>query len=162
MSTQCLIAEFSDRQSLETAIEVLDQAHYTNDNVSVVTQADEVQDTLVDDAKDMTPASPPGEKTTAASTLAGGTLGAVLGTATMMGPMLVAGPIVGMAAGAVGGGVLSAVESFGVRHDVGQQYESKVARGSRLVIVTGDELRVNEAERMLQTCGPESLETFKA
>lgn len=162
MSTECLIAEFSNRESFETAIEVLDQAHYTGDSVSTVTHADQVENTLVDNAKDTTPVSPPGEKTTAASTLAGGTLGAVLGTATMMGPMLVAGPLAGMAIGAAGGSVLSSVESFGVRHDVGQRYEAKVENGSRLVIVTGDELKVNEAERVLKTCGPKSLETFKA
>ncbi len=160
MSTHCVIAEFTDRRSTEIAIEVLNKSHYTDDCVSVVTQANDVEDTFADEAKGKAPASPPGEKTTAASTLAGGTLGAVLGTATMMGPMLVAGPLIGMAAGAVGGSLLSAVEGFGVRQDVGRRYEDKVAGGSCLIIVTGDQLKVSEAERILKTCGPESLESF--
>jgi len=162
MSDQCLIAEFSDRSSFETALDVLDKAHYTDEHVSVVTRADEVEHTLAGAATDTPPESPPGGKTTAATTLAGGTLGAFLGTATMMGPMLVAGPILGMAAGAFGGILLSNVESFGVKRNVGRQYETKVAHGSCLVIVTGDDFEINDAARVLKTCGPVSLERFQA
>ncbi|WP_068264963.1 DUF1269 domain-containing protein [Rubripirellula obstinata] len=160
MSNECLIAEFTDPSSLETALEVLHRADYERDSYSVVTSANQVDDTVLADAKDKTPASPPAEKTMGASTLVGGTLGGVLGTSTMIGPMLVAGPLAGMAAGAAGGSLLAAVESWGVRKDVGDQYENRVAGGASLIIVNGDEMKLSNAERMLQTCDPESLERF--
>lgn len=161
MSNECLIAEFSDRSSLKTALDILHKADYDHDTYSLVTSASEVDDTVLAGAKDTTQTSPPAEKTTGTSTLAGGTLGAVLGTATMIGPMLVAGPLAGMAAGAAGGGLLASIESWGVRKNVGHQYEDRVAGGASLIIVNGDELKLAEAERVLKTCGPTSLERFK-
>lgn len=162
MSNECLIAEFPDRESLSTALQVLRKADFGDDDFSLVTQSDEVDQTKLDAAIDTTPASPPTGKTMEASTLAGGTLGAVLGTATMMGPMLVAGPIAGMAAGVFGGSLLSAVESWGVKHDVAEDYEKKVSAGSSLIVVNGNDLKLAEAERVLKTCGPASLEKFPA
>lgn len=162
MSNECLIAEFEDRSSLETALEVLDKTHFDSDTYSVVTSSSDVDDSVLAAAKDIAAnASPPADKTVGASTLAGGTLGAVLGTATMIGPMLVAGPLAGMAAGAAGGSLLSAVESWGVRKDVGGQYEDRVASGASLIIVGGEELKLAEAEKILKTCGPASLERFE-
>lgn len=160
MKPNCLIAEFENKDDFRTAIEVLEKAHFSPDEVSTVTHADDKNLSELEIAKDKTPASPPAETTTAATTLAGGTLGAALGTMTLMGPMLVAGPIVGMAAGAVGGGMLSAVESWGVDRQIAESYESKVRSGSLLVIVTGDETRLDEAWRSLKTTGPASLETY--
>ncbi|SRR6056297_3591661 len=162
MTQECLIAEFADRSSFETAIEVLRKGNFRQDDFSVVTTAEDVDDAVAPSAKTTTDDSPPAEETTGTSILVGGTLGGVLGTATMIGPLLLAGPIVGMAAGAVGGGLLSAVQSWGVRHDVALDYEQRVADGSRLIIVNGDELKVSEAERMMKTCDPTSLNRFKA
>ena len=161
MSNHCLIAEFSDRESFATALEVLERSDIPADSISLVTHADELPDTEASDVVDAHAASPPGEKTTAATTLAGGALGGALGTATLMGPLLVAGPIFGMAAGAVGGSLLSAVDSFGVDYEHGRRYESKVEQGSCLVIVTGDDIQLRNAQRVLQTCGPASLEEFR-
>ncbi len=161
MKSNCLIAEFSREHDFRTAIEVLEKAHFSADEVSIVTHADDDALTKIDAAKDLTSASPPAGKTTATTTIAGGALGATLGSMTMMGPLLVAGPIIGMAAGAVGGGILSTINSWGVDHEVTEDYESKVKSGSRLVIVTGDdEIRLADARRALKTTGPASLETF--
>ena len=81
---------------------------------------------------------------------------------TMMGPMLVVGPIFGMAAGAVGGSLLSAISRWDVEQDVAAAYEAKVREGSVLIIVTGDSIRVDEAAAMLRTVPPTSLERFDA
>ncbi|GAA4453628.1 DUF1269 domain-containing protein [Novipirellula rosea] len=160
MSEKCLIAEFRNTEKFRTAIEVLETGDFTMDEVSIVTHA---EDKNLAELRQVTEADEnalSSEKTTAASTLAGGTLGAALGTMTMMGPMLVAGPIFGMAAGAVGGSLLSAINRWGVEHDVAAQYEAKVRDGSVLIIVTGDAIRVDEAAAMLRTVPPTSLEQF--
>lgn len=161
MSNDCLIAEFNDHPSLEIAMEVFSQGNYDTDMISIVTSAAEVDDTVLTNAKNPNPMSPPVEKTTGVSAFAGATLGTLLGTATMVGPMLIAGPLAGLAVGAVGGGLLSAVESWGVESDVGQRYQDRVAGGSSLMIVKGDAVKLAEAERMLQTCDPASLRRFK-
>lgn len=162
MSEHCLIAEFSDQKTFATALEVLDRSDVPPESVSVVTQSEEVPDSAPSDSFDTDAASPPGEQTTAATTLIGGTLGGVLGTATLMGPLLVAGPIAGMAAGAVGGSLLSAVRSYGVDRDASDQYQSRVGDGSRLVVVTGNDVELSKVERVLQTCGPISLKEFRS
>ncbi|MGB7327329.1 MAG: DUF1269 domain-containing protein [Rubripirellula sp.] len=160
METQCLIAEFKNEQDFRTAIEVLEKAHFSPDEVSTVTHSDNESLIELNQVTDEELASPPAEKTTATTTLVGGTLGAALGTMTLIGPMLVAGPLLGMAAGAVGGSMLSAVESWGVDHGVAQDYESKVRDGALLIIVTGDQNRLAIANRILKTTGPGSLETY--
>lgn len=162
MSKRCLIAAFSDRESFATALEVLETGDFTEDSVSLVTRPEDVSQTEAAAAEDRTPASPPDEKTTAASTLAGGALGALVATPTMIGPFIVAGPLLGMAAGAVGGGLLSSVESWGVRHDVGQQYEQRLERGERLIIITDEQTRLDQAERLLKTCDHVSIERYQA
>ncbi|GAA5505806.1 DUF1269 domain-containing protein [Novipirellula caenicola] len=160
MSEKCLIAEFNNSEKFRTAIEVLETADFTTEEVSIVTHASDENLSELRQATETNESGLSAEKTTAASTLAGGTLGAALGTMTMIGPMLVAGPIVGMAAGAVGGSLMSAVSRWGIEHDVAAQYEAKVRDGSVLVIVTGDAIRVNEAAAMLRTVPPTSLEQF--
>ncbi|TWT49324.1 hypothetical protein Pla22_45180 [Rubripirellula amarantea] len=161
MSQECLIAEFSDTTSFHTALEALEKSKFTKDDISIVTNADELSDSAIGDSKDPKSASPPTGKTTGAATLAGGTVGAMLGTATMMGPLLVAGPLIGMAAGAAGGSVLAAIESWGVRSDVGEQFEHRVRSGSRLILLTGSDVDLSEGEQILKTCGPKALERFQ-
>ncbi|MCS7469753.1 DUF1269 domain-containing protein [Stieleria sp. ICT_E10.1] len=161
MSQNCLIAEFNSERDFRTAIEVLDKAHFTADEVSIVKHADDEGLSELNAAEDTTPASPSSETTATGATLAGGTLGAALGSMTLMGPLIVAGPIFGIAAGAVGGGLLGAVESWGVDDRVAESYQTKVRNGARLLIVTGDDIRLADAESMLKTTGPTSLETFQ-
>ncbi len=160
MSEKCLIAEFSNNEKFRTAIEVLEKGGFTQDEVSIVTHASDENLAELRQATEANENALSGEKTAAASTLAGGTLGAALGTMTMMGPMLVVGPIFGMAAGAVGGSLLSAISRWDVEHDVAAAYEAKVREGSVLIIVTGDAIRVDEAAAMLRTVPPASLEKY--
>ncbi|SMP66993.1 Protein of unknown function [Neorhodopirellula lusitana] len=161
MSSECLIAEFSDYSSFQTALQVLEKSNYTDQHVSVVTQSEEVAGSTIDDRQGANSVSPPSGKTTGAATLAGGTLGAMLGSATLMGPLIVAGPLLGMAAGAAGGSVLSSIDSWGVDGDTGEQFAERVRKGSRLIILTGNDARLSEGERLLQTCDPKSLERFE-
>ncbi len=160
MDNNCLIAEFRSKEDFHTAVEVLEKAKFRPNEVSTVTHSDDTSLPELDAVEDSSTESPPADKTIAATTLAGGALGAALGTMTLMGPLLVAGPIFGMAAGAVGGSMLSAIKSQGINHDVADDYETRVRDGARLIIVTGDKTRLNEARQALQTVGPTSLETF--
>ncbi|WP_182868018.1 DUF1269 domain-containing protein [Stieleria mannarensis] len=160
MNQNCLIAEYSNERDFQTAIEVLEKARYSEEEVSIVKHAGDKQLSELDGTEDKTPTSMSGEKTAAAGTIAGGTLGAALGTMTLMGPLLVAGPLLGMGAGAVGGGLLGAVKSWGVDDEVAESYQAKVRNGSILVIVTGADLRLTEANQILKTTGPVSLEMY--
>jgi uncharacterized membrane protein len=160
MDNSCLIAEFRNTEDFRTAVAVLEKAKFSPSEVSTIIHADDESIPALNAVTDSSSESPPTEKTVAATTLAGGTLGAALGTMTLMGPMLVAGPIFGMAAGAVGGSVLSAIKSGGFNHGVAEDYETKVRDGAMLIIVTGDKTRLSEARQALKTVGPASLETF--
>ena len=161
MEMNCLIAEFENKESFQTAIRVLEASRFTPDEVSFVTRNTDEDRELLHTATDHDKQSVPApEKTTAAATLVGGTLGAALGTMSMIGPFFVAGPILGMAAGAVGGSLLSSVEGSGVARNVATRYEKKVNDGSMLIIVMGDRIRLDEANNALETTGPTSLERF--
>ncbi len=169
MDQHCLIVEYLNREDFLIGLEVLEKGRYTADEVSAVVRADDqalqdlkpTEQTSMREEKDGHSDPLAGEKTTAATTLLGGAVGGILGTMTMIGPLFLAGPIIGMAAGAVGGSALSAVEQWGISQQDAEGYEAKVSSGSTLIIVTGEELRVAEAKRMLKTTKYHSLESFE-
>ncbi|MBB3208663.1 hypothetical protein FHS27_004495 [Rhodopirellula rubra] len=161
MSKDCLIAEFAGKKALHTALEVLEKAGYGPEEVSVISTPDEIERHVPRDRTQDMEDSPPAEKTTGAATLAGGAVGAVLGAGTMIGPLLVAGPIVGMAVGAASGGLFAAVKSLQISEDVALRYEEHVIAGGTLVMVIGESIKLNDAERGLKTCNPETLKRFE-
>ncbi|WP_417749856.1 hypothetical protein [Rosistilla oblonga] len=156
----CVIAEFDNRDDFATALRVLEKAGYTRDEVSTITRVTDPSFAQLSGSGKETGVQPPGSKTTGVGALIGGALGGLLGTATMVGPMLLAGPIVGMAAGAVGGSVWSAMENHGVQEEDASGYAARVRDGALLIVVTGPEVRVREASNSLQTVGPRSLERY--
>lgn len=162
MSDQCVVAQYNDPSHFLTAIEVLEKAGFTTDEVSVVRKRSDVREAISANVKDSTSDSPPTGATTAGATVAGGAIGAALGTATMIGPMLVVGPIAGMVAGAAGGGMASAVESWGIQHGVASRYERAVQEGDDLIIVSGDSVLINQAQRLLHTVSYKSLERYES
>ncbi|WP_161604491.1 DUF1269 domain-containing protein [Roseiconus nitratireducens] len=158
---QCLIAEFATQEKLQLAMEVLDKTKLSADEISVVTDGQDEGLRELMGVKDTAPGEASSEQAAAATTLAGGALGAAIGTATMVGPFLIAGPLAGMAVGAVSGGLLGGVERWGVNHEVADGYESKVREGSKLIIIAAEATRLNHAERALKTINPKSLERFE-
>lgn len=162
MNQQCLVAEYSDRKKLSIAIEALQKAGLKAADFSVITAADQTHDVASGSNADDMASSPPSEKTTGAATLAGGAIGALLATPTMVGPFLVAGPIAGMAAGAVGGGLLASIRTWGLDEKASADYESKLKAGSSLIVVEGDKAKVNSVAQTLQTCDPVSIERYEA
>jgi len=160
MKPYSLIAQFDSLDELKTALQVLDTDDFTAEEVSIVTTVADLQQNELQGIETSAEDSPPSTQTVAVSTIAGGTLGAALGTMTMVGPLLVAGPLAGMVAGAVGGGILNAINRWGVREDLAAHYENAIRDGGALLIVLGDEIRLDDAERLLKTIAPESMERF--
>ncbi|MFG0267049.1 MAG: DUF1269 domain-containing protein [Rhodopirellula sp. JB055] len=161
MSYQCLVAEYATREKLATAVEALQKDGYEANDFSVITQSDHPHEVASSDSRNMAN-SPPAEKTTAAATLTGGAVGALLAAPTMIGPFLVAGPIAGMAAGAVGGGLLSSIQSWGLNDKASANYESNLRGGSSLIVIEGDQAKLNTAAQTLKTCDPTSVERYEA
>lgn len=159
-SNQCLIAEYESLSAAAVGLRVLETADFTDQTVSVVTRAHDESLAEIDRLRSRESDSPATTKSTGVGGLVGGALGAALGTMTMVGPLIVAGPLLGLAAGAGTGAALSQTERWGVDHDVIHRYEDRVAAGSVLVLVTDEPLRVGEAERLLKTTDPQSLDRF--
>ncbi|MCC9658356.1 DUF1269 domain-containing protein [Rhodopirellula halodulae] len=160
MKQQCLVAEFANREKLAIALEALGKDGYSPQDYSVVTASDSANELNGGDGGIAD--SPPSEKTTGAATLAGGAIGALLAAPTMIGPFLVAGPIAGMAAGAVGGGLLASVKSWGLDDKASASYEKNLQAGSSLVVIEGDNPKLNAAAQTLQTCDPVSVDRYQA
>lgn len=147
----CVIARFDSEQDLATAIEVLEKSGFRADEVSVVRSKAGVRERDTPRTGESETESAPTDKTVGVSTLAGGVLGTALGTATLVGPLLIAGPLAGMAAGAVGGGILSSINRWGVDTDSRSEHEKAIEEGAILLIVSGDSIRVADAHRDLNT-----------
>jgi len=157
---QCLVAEFSSVEDADVGCKVLESADFDNETVSIVTRSNDQEVKDVAKLKDETAASPPGEESIGVGGTVGGSIGAALGTATLIGPFMVAGPLVGMAVGAGAAGALAATDGWGVTKDKTEAYEDRVENGSVLIIVSDSDTRLDEAERLLKTTGPKSMERF--
>lgn len=146
--TECVVAEFRTRAGAKLALEVLERNHYTRDNVSVVMHkqdptAEKLGDLQEDGAipeSQVTAKSPDG-RSIGLGMLLGGAIAAPLALGTMIGPFILAGPLVGMGVGAAFGGLFSSHQ----RRDLDDEtptYEDRVKAGSILIVVTGDDASV--------------------
>ncbi|NND97628.1 MAG: DUF1269 domain-containing protein [Pirellulaceae bacterium] len=163
MSEQCLIAEYESVAQMEIALEVLNKSDFTLEQYSVVMNADDpALRQLEGESTERESESPPTSGAVGTGTFVGGVAAAPLSAATLIGPFMILGPLVGMAAGAAAGGVLSSIQRWGVTEDAGAEYEKRVEQGSVLVIFhDSDESQVRKADRLLMTTRPRSLETFE-
>ncbi len=161
--SQCLIAEYETNAAAKDGLEVLEKTGYTLEQVSVVSSADDpaakhlrgLQD---EPEKHISSASAPEGRSVSLGMLIGGTIAAPLAAGTLIGPFIIAGPLVGIALGAAVGSLVK-MDNWGVARDVSADYEQRVKSGSVLVIVHDvDEIEINEAEASLKTTGPKSLE----
>jgi len=170
--TQCVIAEFGTSAAAKLALETLDVNKFTLEEVSVVSSVNDPAAVLLqelepqDSAKDSTPKEAPGDtltdyKSVSLGMLIGGSAVAPIAAATMIGPFIVAGPLVGMAVGAVVGGLLKSTGEWGVDLDATKDYERRVNEGATLIIVHSENrVNLDEAEAVLKTIGPDSIRRF--
>ncbi|MCC9602075.1 DUF1269 domain-containing protein [Stieleria sp. JC731] len=159
MTDQCVVARYSDPENFNTAIEVLEKAGFSPEEVSLVRNRDDVDQGLPCFAtKPLSKqTSLPNGPTTTSASLMGGTIGAAMGAATMIGPMLVAGPLVGMAAGAAAGGTVNIFQTVGASDDDAADYHEAIANGDSLIVICGDPVRLQKAHRVLKTVSCVSL-----
>lgn len=157
---RCLIAEYDSFPAAVVGLKVLETDGFTSDTVSVVTRGDDPALHELDEMVDRTSDSPPLGKSTGVGGLVGGSLGVALGAMSMVGPLMVAGPLVGLAAGAGTGAALSQTERWGVEEDVIKGYEAKIADGAVLVLIADESMRLDDARRLLKTTDVRGLERF--
>lgn len=161
-----LVAVFSNVVKLDNVLQALEKIHYDRRSVSIITRPDDAKLLRIDpdpgmiEPVDQELEVPP-EKAVSSTTLAGGAIGASMGAASLVGPLMVVGPILGLAAGAAAGSLLSAVEHWGIRRDEAERYRARVEAGEAIVIVQDAPSRLTETNRVLLTCDPESVERFE-
>ncbi len=164
--SKCLIAEYETSAAAKFALETLESDDFTLDHVSVVASAadpaakhlHELREQSEEDQANSVPKS----RATSLGMLIGGTVAAPIAAGTLIGPFIIAGPLVGMALGAAIGGFLGSLQRWGVAHHVGADYEERVKAGSVLIIVHDvDQMRLKDAEALLGTTDPISLERYE-
>lgn len=182
MNAACLVAEYESQSAAKIGLEVLRKSDFQSDAVSMAwkgnTQALEKLDRGDDDTNDLGVDS---------SMEIGAGIGALVGTplaiGSVMGPIMIAGPLAAMLGGAALGAVVSEagadaanrqsadrVDSrglfamanhYGINAHSASMYEQRINEGAILVIVTSTPPRLDEAQRSLKTTGPASLQRFE-
>lgn len=177
MHAACLVAEYESQSAAKIGIEVLRKSDFQVDAISVawkghtkalgkVDRGDSGNDVGVESSMEI-----------------GAGIGALIGTplaiGSVMGPIMIAGPLAAVFGGAALGAVVSEagvnrenadrVDSrglyamanhYGINSHSASKYEKRIDEGSILVIVTSTPPRLDEAQRSLKTTGPASLQRF--
>ncbi|TWT74064.1 hypothetical protein [Allorhodopirellula solitaria] len=183
MKAACLVAEYESQQEAEVGMEVLRKSDFKADAVSVAwkghTRALDKVDRRPDDPNDV-------DVKTSAEIGAG--IGALVGTplaiGSVIGPIMVAGPLASLIGGAALGAVVSEAgeednpqrdgtdgadsrglyamaNHYEINSHSAAEYEQRIHDGAILVIVASTPPRLDEAQRSLKTTGPASLQRFE-
>lgn len=165
METNCLIAEFASMDKAEVALEILRMNGYTAEEVSVAWRGHdealnelEAQDPSIEESKTE-------EKHSVAHSAE---VGAFLGGAVMLplclgsvvAPVLIAGPILGVIGGAAAGGLFGELLHWGIPKHAAMRYDERIASGSVLVIVRQNPTELMNLEPSLKTTDAISVETY--
>ena len=161
MYSHCLVAEFKDRPSAELGLAVLEKNRYSANDVSVVTQGHGTEEIGQIEGKSMDAATVPSEESTGLGALLGGTIATPLALTTLIGPLMVAGPLAGIAVGAVAGGWMGGADKYAMAQERAKAYETAIDAGHVLVIVHCEPIHLTEAKQLLSTVDPVSLEEFQ-
>lgn len=181
MRAACLVAEYKSHAAAKVGIEVLRKSDFHADAISIVWRGHEEALQKLDrrgehhDPHDV-------QKAMGAGAALAALAGIPLGIASIMGPIMVAGPIAAAAGGAAAGGMFAEsshgesghsssdrVDSrglfamanhFGINDHDAAHYEERVRDGAVLLIVTSTPPRLDEAQAALKTTGPASLQRF--
>ncbi len=160
MSQQCVIAEYSSIQDATVAMEVLEKIDFTREQVSLVSRHSD--SSSINGLKDYEVNSPPVAESAVVGGAAGGALIGTLAAGTLIGPFMVAGPLVGIALGAGTGAALASTDKWGVDENVASDLTKRVEQGAVLVIVNDDDsIVVDDAERSLKTTKHSAIHRFQ-
>ncbi len=158
---QCVIAQCANEEKTNLALEVLEKTGFTNADVSVVRSVQQLKDIDAPiGGENLSSEDRPEDSAVASSTMVGGALGATVGAVSLVGPLLVVGPLAGVALGAAAGGLLNLIGGRETDRETIESYEQSVAEGSVLIVVLGDATRLNQAERVLRTVNPLSIDRY--
>ncbi|TWU20606.1 hypothetical protein Pla52o_44840 [Novipirellula galeiformis] len=182
MHAACLVAEYESHKGAKIGLEVLRKFDFHADAVSVcwrghvkalekVHRSDEEEDNYG------------AEKSMGIGAAIAALAGTPLAVSSIMGPIMIAGPL----AAAAGGAALAAMASegdslstlhhsssdrvdsrglfamanhYGINSHKAEHYEERIRNGGILIIVTSTPPRLDEAQRGLKTTNPASLQRF--
>lgn len=182
MNAACLVAEYESQSAAKVGLEVLRKSDFQTDAVSVAWKGHTRALGKVDRGGDQI-----GEVGVASSMQIGASIGALVGTplaiGSVMGPIMIAGPLAALFGGAALGAIVSEagdsernresadrVDSrglyamanhYGINSHAASDYEKRIDNGAVLVIVTSTPPRLDEAQRSLKTTGPVSMQRFE-
>lgn len=161
MSDHYAIAEYDSLESARLGIEVLEKSHFTDKEVSLVTSASDSAVAQLQGLHDETAESSGPGRGVGLGMLIGGAAAAPVAVGTMIGPFIVAGPLLGLAVGAGLGGLFEGAKNDTLRN-LSEDYENRVKAGSVLIVVSVDNrVRLDDAVNPLVTTGPKSLERIE-
>ncbi|MEO6094161.1 MAG: general stress protein [Fibrobacteria bacterium] len=161
-----LVATYPSHTSAESAIKSLQQSGFDMKKLSLVGRDQDTEEHVVGyyNAGDRMKAW---GKT---GTFWGGLWGLLFGSALFwipgLGPLLVAGPLVGWIVAGLEGALLmagltaigAALYSIGIPQDSVLRYETAIKTGKFVLIIHGSEKEATDAEEILSRTGPETLE----
>jgi outer membrane lipoprotein SlyB len=160
MHAACLVAEYPTIAKALSGLEILTNLDFASDAISVVS----LNHTGTLEHVALKEGDAEGTRELSNSmkigAFLGGTALAPVYLGSMIGPLMIAGPIVALIAGATAGGLLDGTLRWGINKHAAKDYEQKIKDGSVLIIVTSTPPRLDEAAASLKTTGPESLERF--
>lgn len=150
-----IIAYFDEKQSADEAVKGLREKGFGDNDISIISK-EENKDTVGEN----------GNQILADGTIAGAAYGSIAGFALVagaalipgIGPVVAAGPVAGMIAGAVTGGLAGALIDYGLPEEQGRYYESKVEEGKLLIVMRTEEEKAEAATETLKTYGAREIE----
>ena len=146
---ECVVGVYDSIEKAESAVRALHGAGFTADHVSLVKRH-------IDPQGEMAAKLSLGDDS-AREAAVGGALGGLAGAAgaatllsiTGVGLILLTGPIVTLT-GAIVGAFLGAMSGWGIHETHIREYENLVEKGDVLVVVAGEPIEVERAERLLR------------
>lgn len=165
MKIDCLIAEYTSMDKAEVALEILQLNGYTADEVSIAWRGHDEALKELDAQVPSREASTTEEKHSVARSaevgaLVGGAVMLPLCLGSIIAPVLIAGPILGVIGGAAAGGLFGELLHWGIPKHAAVRYDERIAAGSVLVIVRQTPTELRHLEPSLKTTDAISIEVF--
>jgi uncharacterized membrane protein len=157
--TQTIVGHFTDSGSAQRAVQRLEEAGFTSQDVSYV--AHDGSGRFADLLRGKTARGSGTAKGVAAGSVSGVLLGLAALALPGIGPVVAAGPLAvalaGAGVGAATGGLLGALADMGVPEEHGRHWSDRVASGGTLVIVRANDDTRDRAESALTASGAEEI-----
>jgi len=177
MEAACLVAEYESREAAEVGVEVLHTEDFHDDAISIARRGEEEALQKLD-RQEAERGDVEADKAVGVGAAIAAIAGVPISVFSMVGPIMVAGPLAAVGGGAVAGGLYAAEEQgaeeefgdspglyamanrVGINAHDAAHYEDRIRDGAILVIVTSTPPRLGEAQRVLKTTNPVSLRRF--